>query len=354
MIDDKQKPLFESMNLKSSVWIEDVDSLINAETERIARYQENKRLLGLNVTDGFFDEYQTLDSINAFLDSLISSYPSLVTSINVGTSYEGRQIRGVKVTSTRNAGSKKGMALVAGVHCREWIGIATVNYMLNELVTKYGTDANVTSMMDTIEWTIIPVANPDGYVFTFTNGNRLWRKNRQPNPGSSCYGTDLNRNWPFKWNTGGSSNLPCSDTYHGPSAGSAPETKALSDYLAKNSAKLQGYLDYHAYSQLIMTPWGYSESLPADYSYLKTEGDKGAAALTAVYGTRYQVGSIANIIFVSSGSSVDYTYGQLGIKFSLAYELRDTGRYGFVLPSEQIIPSGIETFAALKVHAKSI
>ena len=29
--------------------------------------------------------------------------------------------------------------------------------------------------------------------------DRLWRKNRRPNKGSECIGTDLNRNWQFQW-----------------------------------------------------------------------------------------------------------------------------------------------------------
>ena len=36
----------------------------------------------------------------------------------------------------------------------------------------------------------------------------MWRKNRAPNQGSSCVGTDLNRNFGYYWYTGGSSNSP--------------------------------------------------------------------------------------------------------------------------------------------------
>ena len=49
----------------------------------------------------------------------------------------------------------------------------------------------------------------------------------------------------------------------------------------------------------------------------------------------------------ASGSSVDFTYGALGIKYSFALELRDTGRYGFLLPSNQIAPTGKETFTGI-------
>jgi carboxypeptidase T len=66
--------------------------------------------------------------------------------------------------------------------------------------------------------------NPDGSEYDIATGSyRSWRKNRQPNSGSSAVGTDLNRNWGYRWGgCGGSSGTPSSSTYRGPSAFSAP------------------------------------------------------------------------------------------------------------------------------------
>jgi len=205
-------------------------------------------------------------------------------------------------------------------------------------------------MVNNLDWTIVPVLNPDGYVYTF-DGDRLWRKNRQPNSGSICVGTDLNRNWPYQWNTGGSSANPCSDSFHGPTPNSGPETKAAVDYLASVGTRLGGYIDFHAYGQLLMYPWGYSTQLPTDNAHFSRIGNNAADALSAVYRTPYDVGNIAIIIYVASGSSADYAYGQLRVRNSFAFELRDQGRFGFLLPPDQIVPSGIETFEALKVIA---
>jgi murein tripeptide amidase MpaA len=326
--------------MDSSVMIENVEEMIQMEKYRRAAYKK--------APTAFFDEYQELDAIYDFIDDLAASYPNLVSTFVLGTTYEGRQIRGIKIQANR--GSKGEFFYNGGIHSREWISPATVLYMANELVTKYGRDANVTYVVDNLDWTIVPVLNPDGYVYTF-DGDCLWRKNRQPNSGSICVGTDLNRNWPFQWNTGGSSANPCSDSYHGPSANSGPETKAATTYLANAGSRLKGYIDFHAYSQLLMFSWGYTTQLTADHSFLSRVGTSAANALTDVYGTDYDVGSIANIIYVASGSSADYTYGQLKVKSSFAFELRDKGRYGFLLPPDQIIPSGIETFEALKVLA---
>ena len=55
----------------------------------------------------------------------------------------------------------------------------------------------------------------------------MWRKNRRPNEGSSCIGTDLNRNFDFRWGQEGVSSEPCSDIYRGESAGSEPEIQVI-------------------------------------------------------------------------------------------------------------------------------
>ena len=51
----------------------------------------------------------------------------------------------------------------------------------------------------------------------------------------------------------------------------------------------------------------------------------------------------------AAGASDDWYRGGLGTRYSFTTELRDTGHYGFELPPEQIIPSGEELFAGMKV-----
>ena len=55
----------------------------------------------------------------------------------------------------------------------------------------------------------------------------------------------------------------------------------------------------------------------------------------------------------NSGSSVDYTYDIMGLKWSFGVEMRDTGLYGFLLPENQIIPNAAENFEAVKVIARA-
>jgi murein tripeptide amidase MpaA len=89
-------------------------------------------------------------------------------------------------------------------HAREWISPMVVSYIINELVTKYDTDASIRSIVDGVEWVLVPVINVDGYLYTQQH-DRMWRKNRakgtfckgHPPPilNVTLSGVDLNRNW---------------------------------------------------------------------------------------------------------------------------------------------------------------
>lgn len=51
---------------------------------------------------------------------------------------------------------------------------------------------------------------------------------------------------------------------------------------------------------------------------------------------------------VASGGSDDWALGEAQIPYSYTVELRDTGRHGFTLPRDQIVPTGEETWAGIK------
>ena len=52
----------------------------------------------------------------------------------------------------------------------------------------------------------------------------------------------------------------------------------------------------------------------------------------------------------AAGAADDYYKGSVGTRFAFTTELRDTGRYGFVLPASQIIPSAEELWAGMEVE----
>lgn len=56
---------------------------------------------------------------------------------------------------------------------------------------------------------------------------------------------------------------------------------------------------------------------------------------------------IKSLSDVATGSTVDYIKGIHKKDIAYTYELRDQGRNGFLLPPEQIIPTGEETMDSL-------
>lgn len=233
--------------------------------------------------------YWTYEEINQWMDSLVAQFPGTVSTINYGKSYEGRDLKGIKVNI--GGGEKKTVVFEGTMHAREWASTATVTWMANEILKS--TDPATQTFARNYEWIFLPVTNPDGYAYTWSR-DRSWRKTRRPSS-ALCFGADPNRNWDNHFNEGGSSTNPCSDTYAGSAPFSEPETKQLSDYL-KTVPRLTGYFAFHAYGQMMMTPYGWTKNLPANYQTLYEIGQKGVDALTAKFGTRYRLGSIANII----------------------------------------------------------
>jgi len=284
---------------------------------------------------------------------LAAAYPDLVNVVTIATSHQNRPIRAVRVTS---GGTTKNAAIFfhGGIHAREWISPATVLYMLNEIVTTYNSDPVIKRAVDTFEIYVCPVFNVDGYVHTWTS-DRMWRKTRNPNAGSTCIGTDPNRNFGAGWGGPGASTNPCSETYRGTGAFSSVEVRSVTNFLTNldngNAAgdKLKGYIDFHSYSQIWLSPFGYTNVLPPDFSEQDRVNREAIAAIASLYGTRYTFGPIYTAIYPASGGSIDWAYQNLGVVHAYSPELRDTGNYGFLLPPAQIIPSGDETFLGLKV-----
>jgi len=319
------------------ILVADIGPLLRADHE--ARERQGGGDGGVAGGD-FFAAFRTLDEINARLDLYAVTRPDLVAPFTIGTSLEGRPIRGVRIGKAPAGGPV--VLFNATQHAREWGATTTAMYIADRLLAAYGTDARVTALLDRASIDVIPVCNPDGYIHTWTT-NRLWRKNRRIN-GDGTFGVDLNRNWAFQWGGGGASTVPNDDTYRGPSPFSEPESAALRDYFIANTA-LAGHIDFHSYSQLVLSPWGYTTaSAPNNEAFLAL-GNEMKDAIRRTNGVNYTVGPIASTLYVASGSSVDHAYGAHGVP-SYTIEVRDTGTYGFVMPVGEILPNATENFQA--------
>lgn len=97
------------------------------------------------------------------MDDLAAQYPNLVTVINAGLSYEGRQIKYVRISTTRFENLQKPVIIIdAAVHAREWVTPPVALYIINQLVV----DVVDYDLTDRLDWIIIPMANPDGYEYS--------------------------------------------------------------------------------------------------------------------------------------------------------------------------------------------
>ncbi|XP_077423880.1 carboxypeptidase A4 [Vanacampus margaritifer] len=322
-----------------TVMIDDLQDLLNTEKAEMEENQRKERSTGSFT----FGAYHRLETIYSWMDTLVARYPKLVTKELIGETYENRPMYVLKFST---GGTKRPAIWIdTGIHSREWVSQATGVWTADKIATDYGTDASLTSLLDNMDVYMLILANPDGYAYTHTN-DRMWRKTRSRNPSSRCRGVDPNRNWDAGFGGPGASRNPCSDSYHGPSAHSEVEVKNVVN-LIKSHGNVKAFISVHAYSQLLMYPYGYTCNSVPHQAELDSLGRAAVQKLASLHGTRYKVGSICRIIYQASGGSIDWSYN-LGIKYSFAFELRDTGRYGFILPANQIIPTASETWLALK------
>jgi len=321
----------------SSVRIPNVQAEID-ESEALRQQQRNP--------DDFWSDFHTNQEISDWLTEQANAHPTKASRISIGQSYEGNDIYAFQIG--KDATIKKPAILIhCGIHAREWISPSTCCWIIDQLLNQE-TNAKVLSY----EWVIIPVMNVDGYEYTHLT-NRLWRKNRQPNTGSTCIGTDLNRNYGFRWGGPGSSSNPCSETFAGRGAFSGPETAAvralMNGYIV--DGRLDAFFDIHAYGAYWMSPWGYTCALPPDYDVMDALMQVSVAALRQINGRSYTYGAACETIYQTSGDSTDDTYGNGKITHSYCVEAYGSN---FTPPPSSIIPIGTEIWAGVRQSAISM
>ncbi|XP_029955511.1 carboxypeptidase B [Salarias fasciatus] len=295
-----------------------------------------------------YTKYNTWSEIQTWISTIAASDASLISSQTIGNTYEGRPMTLLKL-GKKTSSTKPAIFMDCGIHAREWITPAFCQWFVNEALNTYGSDSQMTSLLDEMDVYVLPLFNVDGYHYTHTN-DRMWRKTRSRNSGYSCVGTDPNRNFDAGWCTLGASSYPCSDTYCGSTPESEIEVKNVANFIRSKKSVIKAYLTMHSYSQLLLFPYSYTYDLAADNDELMALAEGASNALRSLYNTRYTSGPGATTIYPAAGGSDDWAY-DLGVKYSFTFELRDTGRYGFLLPESQIKPTCEETMLAVKYIA---
>ncbi|MGW5422655.1 M14 family metallopeptidase [Streptomyces sp. NPDC003943] len=288
-------------------------------------------------------KYHNYAEMNAEIDQRLAAYPSIMNKRVIGKSYQGRDIIAIKISD--NVGTDENEPEVLFTHhqhAREHLTVEMALYLLRELGAGYGTDPRITSLVNSREIWIVPDLNPDGGEYDIASGSyRSWRKNRQPNSGSSYVGTDLNRNWDFKWGCcGGSSGSRSSETYRGSAPESAPEVKVVADFVRSRvvggKQQITAAIDFHTYSELVLWPFGWTT---ADTATGMTQDDRDAFAAIGnkMAASNGYTPEQSSDLYITDGSIDDYLWGTQKI-FAYTFEMYPTSSWdgGFYPPDEVI------------------
>ncbi|RMF20006.1 MAG: T9SS C-terminal target domain-containing protein, partial [Bacteroidetes bacterium] len=288
---------------------------------------------------GSMGGFYTYEEMLAQLEAMAAEYPHLISPhqpIGDFRTHEDRPIYWLRISDNPTTDEDEPEVLYTALHhAREPNSLSQLIFFMWHLLENYDSDPTIRFLLDNTELYFVPCVNPDGYIYnqsTNPDGGGLWRKNRRQNSDGS-FGVDLNRNYGHQWgyDDNGSSPNPQSQVYRGPAPFSEPETQALK-FLCENH-QFQFALNYHTYGNLLIYPWGYSDSPTPDHAFFHGF----AQVLTRENNYRFGTGT-QTVGYVTNGDSDDWMYGEQSTKdkiFSMTPEV-GPGSFGFWPPASAI------------------
>ncbi|HET8741253.1 MAG TPA: M14 family zinc carboxypeptidase [Gaiella sp.] len=293
--------------------------------------------------------YRSVAQLDSLAQLLSTWFPGYFTRFALPEpSVEGRPVHALRLRAG-GGGERRGVMVVGGTHSRELMNPDAIVELAVDLFVSHvnGSDvtygnrtwsaAEIKLILETLDLWLVPCMNPDGREYVM-NVDNLWRKNRRDNPGTSCDGVDLNRNFDVVWGVtqGQTSCAQCSEVFCGPQAFSEPETRNIRSVL--DTRRVDCFVDVHSYSELVLWPWGHAPSQttdpakrfttlpsgtcapisvagyqeyipPRDLQRFQTVGSRIVSAIAAVRGRTYtSEPSIA--LYATTGTQSDYAYAR--------------------------------------------
>jgi hypothetical protein len=283
------------------------DIITASKDEGIALKFQGFNIKSMKTIDTKFapdENYKTPAEVEAFVKQMAQDYPGIVRVESIGKTHENRDIWALRITDNPDARELDEPTILFNSmhHAREIMTTEVAFDTVEYLVTRYGSDAEVTRWVDNTEIWIVPMLNPDGNNKVWTSSS-MWRKNTR-----GGYGVDINRNYPFAWNTcNGSSGSTWSDTYRGPSAGSEPEVQALMGLVARIQPVFD--ISYHSYSELVIYPYGCNGQRTETKTVVEDLGRQLAAKVARDSGSGgYSPGTAWELLYSVDGGDIDWMY----------------------------------------------
>lgn len=327
--------------------------------------------------------YRTIAQLDDDINTLVSTKPTLCSTVGLHNSVEGRPIRALRLRAG-TATDRKGVLMVGGMHARELMNPDAIIELAFDLTQAY-TDKvglayggatfdpiDIKTIMETLDIWMLPCANPDGRNHVMKpGGDRLWRMNRRPNAGTSCIGVDLNRNCDFMWRVIGPTTVcdPCSTTqcFVGSLGFSEPESNNI--HLLCDTQRIDIFVDVHSFSEFIIFPWGHAPTQttqplpnftsllagfcrpldppshqeymsPSDQSEFQSTATRIKNTINAVRGQNYVLKSVYQVYGgTTSGTSSDYVWsrhiGNPTLRRTLGFSFETGPNVGDILLSFQ-------------------
>jgi len=324
---------------KVGLFTENFDAKVQIENMQTS-IDESEAELSSSGPKGIFDYFPTTGQTVAWINEQANAHPDVAEVFRFGSTFYGNDIMGIRLAYDT---SRPTLFLHCTIHAREWITTTTCLWIIDSLLNS---DSDGPALIQKFQWVIVPILNVDGYDYAHTN-DRLWRKSRNSNAGSTCIGTDLNRNYAYGWGGGGSSANPCAETFRGVRAFSAPETESQRAFLQPlmDAGRVAAFVDIHAYGGQWMSPWGYTTDLPPHYNEMYVAMESITDAVYSENGRAYDYGTSARVIYIAAGGSDDWAYGSGGVTLSFTVECWGSS---FTAPISAIIPTGSEVWQGMK------
>ncbi|KAJ2953469.1 hypothetical protein O0L34_g1064 [Tuta absoluta] len=320
--------------ISSKVVLKDIQSALDAQTQ-------HRRKRSTTGSELFWDTFQSYEQIQTWFHHLEQQHPDIVTVVQIGKTYEGRNITGIKISRGQN---RRSFFIEGGQVGADWLSPTVATYLADQLIR--GEDPEALAASEEYDWHIVPIVNPDGHQYS-QDAERLWMKNRRPIPDTEEYGVDLTKNWNSQWGVSGGSHDEKDNNFIGLGPFSEIETRSVSGYIESIGRTLSGVLSLRQFGQKLLLPFAHSSDPMYNYNDMLTVGRRAMGSMSVRYGTQYIVGTSRNVHDGSTGMLADWVKHRFNPPVVGTFQLRDAGTWGYVLPVTNVKPSCEETFDAV-------